>query len=151
MPRLSFDALRLGQRFRGPGRTLTETDHTLFSMLVADWHPIHADAEYAKQTPAGARMIHGSFGLALAMAGTASILDFEEPVVAALGIDEWRFLRPLLIGDTVRVEVEVLDTRRTEKTGRLLVDRMTRLLNQRDETVQEGRSTVMLRPAREAE
>ena len=44
-----------GLRIRTPGRTLTETDHGLFTMLCGDWHPIHADEEYARTTPAGGR------------------------------------------------------------------------------------------------
>ena len=84
---VTFADLEPGQRFKGPGRTLTETDHGLFMMLVGDWHPIHADEVYASQTSAGKRVMHGTFGVGLAMGMQAQLIHFVEPVVGALGLE----------------------------------------------------------------
>jgi acyl dehydratase len=142
---VSFASLEPGQTFKGPGRTLTEADHGLFMMLVGDWHPIHADEEYARTTPFGRRVMHGTFGVALAMGMQYALLEFAEPIVGALGLDAWKFKAPLFVGDTVHVEVEILGKRMTSGGDKGIVQRQIRLINQKGQVVQEGRADVMLR------
>jgi len=144
---VSYASLEPGQTFRSHGRTLTETDHGLFMMLVGDWHPIHADEVYARSTPAGRRLMHGSLGVALAMGMQASMMDFTDPIVGALGLDGWVFAAPLFIGDTVVTEVEIVGKRLTSKGDRGIVQRTLRLINQDGTVVQHGRADVMLRVA----
>ena len=145
MHKVSFASLEKGQRFVSPRRTLTETDHGIFMMLVGDWGALHADAEYAKTTQFGQRLMHGGFGIALAMGMQAHLLDFEEPVVGALGLKDWSFRNPLFIGDTVHTEIEILGKRITSKGDRYIVERRIRLVKQTDVVVQEGQADVMLR------
>jgi acyl dehydratase len=145
MHKVSYASLQAGQRFVGPGRTLTETDHGIFMMLVGDWGPLHSDAEYAKTTPFGQRLMHGGLGVALALGMQAHLLDFEEPVICALGLKDWAFKNPLFIGDTVHVEIEILGKRITSKADRCIVERQIRLLKQGGVVVQEGRADVMLK------
>jgi acyl dehydratase len=142
---VSFADFEAGQTFRGPGRTLTETDHGMFIMLVGDWHAIHSDEEYAKTTPLGRRVMHGTFGVASAMGMQHAIMDFTDPIVGALGLDEWRFAEPLFVGDTIHVEVEILGKRVTSRGDCGIVQRRIRLINQHGKVVQEGRSDIMLR------
>ena len=144
---VSYASLEAGQTFRSHGRTLTETDHGLFMMLVGDWHPIHADEVYARATPAGRRLMHGSLGVALAMGMQASMMDFTDPIVGALGLDGWVFAAPLFIGDTVVTEVEIVGKRLTSRGDRGIVQRTLRLINQDGTVVQHGRADVMLRVA----
>ena len=66
-------------------------------------------------------------------------------MIANLGIDQWRYPKPLFIGDTIRAEVEITDLRMTSDGKRGIVGRRFRVLNQRDEVVGEGRSPVMIR------
>jgi acyl dehydratase len=145
MHKVSYASLQAGQRFVGPGRTLTETDHGIFMMLVGDWGSLHSDAEYAKTTPFGQRLMHGGFGVALALGMQAHLLDFEEPVIGALGLKDWGFKNPLFIGDTVHVEIEILGKRITSKADRCIVERQIRLMKQGGIVVQEGRADVMLK------
>lgn len=91
MHKVSYASLEAGQRFVGPGRTLTETDHGIFMMLVGDWGALHSDAEYAKTTRFGQRLMHGGFGVALALGMQAHLLDFDEPVIGALELKDWTF------------------------------------------------------------
>ena len=134
-----------GARFRSTGRTLTEADHGLFMMLSGDWHPIHADAEFAKQTPAGQRMMHGSFGIALAMGMQAAALEFADPLLGALGLKEWSFRRPLFIGDTVHVAIEILVRRPTSDGQRYVLERRLSLVRHNGAVVQDGIATALLR------
>jgi acyl dehydratase len=147
MHKVSFASLQAGQKFVGPRRTLTETDHGLFMMLVGDWGALHSDAEYAKTTRFGQRLMHGGFGVALALGMQAHLLDFEEPVIGALGLKDWGFKNPMFIGDTVHVEIEILGKRTTSKGDRHIVERRIRLLKQGDVVVQEGQADVMLQAA----
>lgn len=142
---LGFRDIVPGLRFSSPGRTLGEADHTLFMMLCGDWHPIHADAEYAAATPAGARLMHGSFGIALAMGMQAAAVEFTDPIIGALGLREWTFRKPLLIGDTVHASVEFLSCRTTRDGDRYVVERRIRLVRHDGEVIQEGIASVLLK------
>jgi acyl dehydratase len=142
---LSFDALNPGDRFVSNRRTLTEADHSLFMMLVGDWSPIHADAEFAAQTPAGQRLIHGSFGIALALGLQTTALEFADPFVAALGIAKWSYKAPLFIGDTVYVDVEIAGKRVTSDKTRYVLERRLRLFKQGDVLTQEGLANALLK------
>ena len=142
---LGFWDIAPGLRFASPGRTLTESDHQLFMMLCGDWHPIHADAEYARDTPVGQRLMHGTFGIALAMGMQTAAVEFADPILGALGLSEWTFRRPLLIGDTVHVEVEFLSRRVTSDGGRYIVERRLSLVRHDLEVVQDGVAAAMLR------
>src|SRR5260370_29603227 len=85
-PRLSFSELAPGQRFTSHRRTLTETDHQLFMMLTGDWSPIHADAEHARASKLGQRILHGGLGLALALGLQTSALEFADQRLGPMGI-----------------------------------------------------------------
>ena len=88
--------------------------------------------------------MHGGFGVALALGMQAHLLDFDEPVIGALGLKDWTFKNPLFIGDTVHAEIEILGKRVTSKGDRYIVERRIRLVKQGDVVVQEGQSDVML-------
>jgi acyl dehydratase len=141
---LGYADLAPGLRFRSPGRTLTEADHTLFMMLSGDWHPIHADAEYARATKAGQRLMHGSFGIALAMGMQTAALEFADPLIGALGLKQWDFRAPLLIGDTVHVTVQILERRPTRDGRRYVVERRLSLLRHDGTVIQEGIAAALL-------
>lgn len=144
MPQRSYGALQAGDRFVGHGRTLTEADLNLACMASGDWHPIHADEEFAKRTPAGGRLFHGTYGVLVALGAVANLLEFEEPVIGLLNLRDWNFKAPLRVGDTVRVALEIAGKRTTSDGKRGLVERRVTLLNQRDTVAQEGFSDVML-------
>lgn len=145
MVRLGYADIRPGQRFSSPGRTLTETDHGLFMMLVGDWHPIHADEDYARSTPVGRRLMHASLGFSLAMGMQAAAVDFADPMVGALGMTDWRFAAPMFIGDTVHAEIEMLKLRVTGDGRRYIVERRLSLVKVDGTVLQGGVASVMLR------
>ena len=148
MPKF-FEDLVVGERIVTPARTITEADVVAFAQLTGDWNPIHTDVEFAKTTPYGQRLAHGLLGLSYAVGLLDRTGAFSGSVIANLGIDEWKYPKPLFIGDTIRVIVTVTETRLASDGKRGIVGRTFTVLNQRDEVVQEGRSPVMvrLRPA----
>ena len=133
-----------GQTFTSGGRTITEADLTFFSMLSGDWNPIHADAEYASKTRYGQRVVHGALGIAICTGMLQQLGIFEESVVAMLNLREWKFLAPLLVGDTVHLELKItsVDPGKGGKSGK--VGRHFRLMNQDGVAAQEGDSDVLV-------
>jgi 3-hydroxybutyryl-CoA dehydratase len=103
-----FDALAVGERFQTEGRTVAEADIASFAALTGDTHPQHVDAEWALGSRFGERIAHGLLVLSFA----AGSMPFDpERVVALRRVGDAVFKQPVLIGDTVHVEGEVLDTR----------------------------------------
>jgi acyl dehydratase len=140
----TYDTLVVGTKYVSRGRTITEADHGLFMMLAGDWEPIHCDEEYAKTTPLGRRLVHGTYGITLALGSLqAGLLKSHDPLIAALGIKEWSYKGPLFVGDTVHIELEITGKRLTSKGDKYIVERLIRLINQHGVVVQEGRAESM--------
>lgn len=95
-----------------PGRTLTETDNTWFTLLTMNTHPIHFDAEYAKKTEFGRPIV--SSPLTVAVLVGMSVSDVSQKAVANLGWREIRMLAPVFAGDTLYAESEVLEKRESK-------------------------------------
>jgi acyl dehydratase len=148
MPRY-FEDWSVGDSIATPARTITEGDVVQFAQLTGDWNPIHTDIEFAKTTPYGQRLAHGLLGLSFAIGLLDRTGAFSGSVIANLGIEGWKYPKPLFIGDTIHVVVTITETRLASDGKRGIVGRTFAVLNQRDELVQEGRSPVMvrLRPA----
>jgi acyl dehydratase len=133
-----YEDFRPGQVFLSQARTMTETDVVSFAAWSWDTNPVHTDAEGARHGRFGERIAHGLLGVSVALGLASRLGVFEACSIALLGIDDWRFQRPLLIGDTVRCRVEVLDTRLTSTGDAGILRRRFTLLNQREEDVQTG-------------
>ena len=154
MTSLYYGDFTAGQEFTSQGRTLTETDLTMFSMLTGDWNPIHNNAEYAAGSKFGQRLMHGAFGVGLAIGLMHSLGIFEESAVALLDIRDWQFKEPVFIGDTLHLKLTIIDKSlgKSGKTGRL--GRTFELVNQHGRVAHQGRADVLIkvdRPAVHAE
>jgi acyl dehydratase len=146
---LYFEEIEPGRHFTSPGRTVTEADIVAFAGQSGDFNLIHTDAAYAEQGPFGKRVAHGLLVLSIA-SGLATRTGFMEGTVLAWrDIEEWKFTRPVFIGDTVHVDVRVLDTKPMPRLGGGMVQLEMRVLNQQDEVVQRGRWGILVqnRPA----
>jgi acyl dehydratase len=143
---LYLEDLSAGQSFVSPGRTITEADVVSFAAWTNDNNQVHTDAEFAKGTRYGKRIVHGMLGASLCLGLIARTGVFEGSAVALLGIDQWRFTAPVFIGDTVTCTVEILSARPTSSGAYGVVERWVTLRNQDGETVQEGRMDLMVLP-----
>ena len=142
---VSFDQLEVGATWHGPGRTLTEADLSYACMSSGDWHPIHADAEFVKETPLKARIFHGTYGIHIAIGMASHFPELGGDVIAALGLSQWRYLKPLFVGDTVHVEVTIASKRETSDPKRGIIERQIRLVRHGGEVVQEGNVQTMIK------
>lgn len=133
--KLTFECLSVGDRWVSERRQITAAEVTRFADLTGDHNPLHTDEQFARETPFGQPIAHGLLGLSY-VAGLGS----ESPLldtVAFLAVYNWRFLRPIYFGDTVRVRTEVCELEPNgRKRGRVVLKRA--LINQDDEVVQEG-------------
>jgi 3-hydroxybutyryl-CoA dehydratase len=78
----------------------------MFSAFSGDWYPLHTDKEYAAKTQFKQRIAHGMLILSVA----TGLLKFEPGIVVAFyGMDNVRFTNPTFIGDTIHLEVKVVD------------------------------------------
>ncbi len=144
MTTMYFEDFEPGQVFETGGRTITETDLTMFSMLTGDWNAIHSDAEFAKSTRFGERIVHGVFGIGLAIGLMHTLGIFEKSAVAMLGIADWKFHKPVFIGTTLRLKMTIIDKAlgKSGNTGR--VGRQFELIDQDGEVCHSGRSDVLV-------
>ncbi len=92
-----------------PGRTLTETDNTWFTLLTMNTHPLHFDAEYAKHSEFGRCIVASPLTLAIIVG--MSVADVSQKAIANLGWKEIRMTAPVFAGDTLYAETEVLGKR----------------------------------------
>ncbi|MGC9360303.1 MAG: MaoC/PaaZ C-terminal domain-containing protein [Anaerolineae bacterium] len=139
-----FEDMSVGDMVTSPARTVTEADITLFAGLSGDYNPLHTDAIHAATTPFGQRIAHGLLGLAMASGLVARAGITDANVLAFMGLT-WKFRKPIFIGDTIRVRTEVTRTRAMPSAGAGIVTLDLTVVNQDDETVQEGEWRLMLR------
>lgn len=92
-----------------PGRTISESDNTWFTLLTMNTHPLHFDAEYAKASEFGRCVVASPFTLAVLVG--MSVSDVSQKAVANLGWREIRLTHPVYAGDTLYGESEVLEKR----------------------------------------
>ncbi|EED99754.1 MaoC domain protein dehydratase [Burkholderia multivorans CGD1] len=133
-----------GQVDISPARTITETDVVTFSWLSGDVNPMHTDAEYSAKSALGQRIAHGALGLSVSTGLSAQLGQLIGTAIAALGVDEWRFLAPIFLGDTVHLRATIVSARTTSKPDRGVLKRRMELINQRGEIVQTGVMTTMV-------
>lgn len=139
-----FEEFTEGTEVVSHGRTITEADIVNFAGLSGDYTTIHTDAEYAKTTPFGERVAHGMLGLSVAT-GLAAQLGFIEGTVIAFTGLEWKFKGPIKIGDTIHVVAKVKQTKAMRAAGGGFVVFDARVLNQRNESVQQGEWTMLVK------
>jgi 3-hydroxybutyryl-CoA dehydratase len=136
-----FDDLRIGDAMESSGRTVTEYDVVSFASLTGDWHPQHADAAWAAESPFGRRIAHGMLVISYAL----GLLPIDPRVVLALrSMDKVVLKRPVGLGDSIRVRAKVADLRPLgDETG--FVTLAVRIVNQVDELVARLEIVVLWR------
>ena len=140
-----WEDFEIGQTLTTRARTITSTDIVNFACLSGDFNEVHMDWEYCKSTPFGEPIAHGPLIYAV-MAGLQYASGINDgTLLAMLGVDRWRLLAPVKHGDTVRMEITVLEKQPTSKPDRGIVRFKRRFLNQNEAVVQEMETTLMYR------
>ncbi len=133
-----FEEFEVGQKIVTACRTITESDIVTFAGLSGDYNQIHTDAEFSKTTPFGQRVAHGLLGLSIASGLAMRTGMLEGTVLAFREIAEWKFSRPVYIGDTIHVVISVIETKAVPRLGGGTITITLDVKNQRDETTMKG-------------
>jgi acyl dehydratase len=141
---LYFEEFETGMRITTPGRTITESDIVSFAGLSGDYTSIHTDAVYSATTPFGQRVAHGLLVLSIASGLGARTGVLEGTVMAFREINEWKFVKPVFIGDTIHVVMEVTETKAMPRINGGAVVLKLDVLNQNGEVVMKGNWTVLM-------
>jgi acyl dehydratase len=138
--------LHVGMSFRSPGRTITDADLVGFAGLTGDYSELHTSEVYAKNSQFGRRVAHGLLGLAYAHGLMwARTGELRETAVAFLGINEWKFLGPIFVGDTIFVNYKISELRdsKSKPTQAIAVFDVS-VVDQNDRMVQRGSKALLL-------
>src|SRR5665213_3958003 len=143
----SFEDFEVGDVYEHrPGKTITEADNHLFTLLTLNTHPLHFDAEFAAASEFKRNLVVSTYTLALLIG--MSVSDVSQKAIANLGMDEVRFTAPVFAGDTLYAESEVLAKRASKsRPGQGIVTVRTMGKNQRGEVVCAFRRDMLI-PAR---
>lgn len=139
-----FEEFEVGQKIITLPRTITESDVVSFAGLSGDYNQIHTDAEFSKNTQYGQRIAHGLLGLSIASGLAMRTGVLEGTVLFFREINEWKFSRPIFLGDTIHVVIDVLQTKPMPRFGGGLIVVSLDVKNQRDETTMKGNWTLLL-------
>ncbi len=95
-----------------PGRTITETDNTWFTLLTMNQHPLHFDREYGAKSEFGQVLVNSC--LTLSLVTGMSVSDVSQKTIANLGWSDVKLTGPVFVGDTLYAESEVLAIRESK-------------------------------------
>jgi acyl dehydratase len=137
---LHFEDFRSGQIFRLGRHTLRAEEMIAFASEF-DPQPQHTDPEAAKQSMLGGLAASGWHLGALAMRMMVDGLFNRSTSMGSPGLDEVQWRKPVLAGDRIRLEGEVLDTRLSTRAGRGFV--RFRFTMARDEERRDGELVMM--------
>lgn len=132
---IPFEELEVGTK-DSLTRTLTEQDLILFAKVSGDTNPVHLDEDFAATTQFEGRIAHGMWTASLISCALATRLP--GPGGIYLG-QELKFMRPVKVGDTVTVQLEVQEI--NERRKRATVS--TNVVNQEGKTVVKGKAEIM--------
>ncbi len=140
----TFNEFKVGDKFTTASRTITEADVVNFAGLSGDFNPLHTDEEFGKSTPFKGRVAHGMLSVAVAT-GLANQLGIFEGTTIALLSMTINYKGAVKFGDTIHLELRVVEKKETSKDDRGIVTFDTIVNNQNDEPIVEGQWVVMLR------
>jgi oxepin-CoA hydrolase/3-oxo-5,6-dehydrosuberyl-CoA semialdehyde dehydrogenase len=132
--RKSLGALRVGDQVRSGTRRLSLDDIETFATFTGDTFYAHMDEEAAAANPFfPGRVAHGY--LLVSWAAGLFVDPDPGPVLANYGLEDLRFLSPVVPGDSIRVALTAkqITPRETDDYGEVRWD--ARITNQRDELV----------------
>lgn len=127
-----YEEFELNEVRQTKGRTITETDIVIHAGQSGDFFPHHMDEEWCKTQPFGKRIAHGTLIFTVAIGLTA---DFVNEVSMTYGYERLRFIKPVFINDTIKVNVTIKDKKDHKKPEFGLITELVECFNQHNELV----------------
>ncbi|MCC6261435.1 MAG: MaoC family dehydratase N-terminal domain-containing protein [Anaerolineales bacterium] len=144
MAGLYFEEFAVGQVVKTLSRTVSEDAIFSFAGLTGDYNQIHTDAEFAKSTQFGRRIAHGLLGLSIATGLIMRTGMLEGTVLAFREIQEWKFVKPIFIGDTIHAVLTVSETKALPRIGAGALIASVEVCNQTGEVLQKGTLNLLV-------
>lgn len=138
-----FEEFAVGDRFTTSSRTVTETDVMNFSGISGDFNPLHTDDEFAKNSSYKRRTAHGLLCASIAQ-GLISQLGILDGTLITLVNMNLRYTGVVMFGDTIRVQLKVVEKKEAKKLDRGFVSFEVAVLNQMDHRILEGEWVFMI-------
>ena len=138
-----FDDFEAGARYPTRTRTITDADHEAFCRLTGYDVPLFIDDSYAKSLGLPGRICPSHLIMSFTSAMTGDL--FGESLIALVGLERARFLAPVVPGDTLRTEVEVIEKRPSSRRDRGVVTFRDHVYNQHDVEVFCNDKIILLR------
>jgi acyl dehydratase len=139
-----FEEFEAGQQVITAGRTVTESDIVAFAGLSGDYNQIHVDAQFSQTSPFGQRVAHGLLCLAIGSGLLVQTGVMEGTIMAFREINNWKFIKPVYIGDSLHVVAEVTETKAMRRIGGGAIMLALNLINQDGENVMKGTWTALI-------
>lgn len=127
-----FEDFGLNDVRQTTGRTITETDIVIHAGQTGDFFPHHMDEEWCKTQSFKKRIAHGTLIFSIAIGKTADMIN---EAAMTYGYDRLRFIKPVFIGDTIKVKVTIKDKRDHKKPTHGLVTELVETFNQHGDLV----------------
>jgi len=141
---LYFEEFLVGQKFTTEKRTITEADIMEFAKLTGDDNRIHTDPEFSKTTPFGRQIAHGLLGMSIALGLTWQTRLLDGTIIAFREVKEWKFVKPVFIGDTLYAELESMETKALPRIGAGSVTFNVEVKNQNDVVCHRGTWSALM-------
>ena len=126
-----------------PGRTITESDNTWFTLLTMNQHPLHSDRAYAAATQFGQNIVAGPYVYSLVFGMTVSVVSGK--AIANLATTDMKHTGPVHHGDTLYARTQVLELRESKsQLDRGIVTVKTWGVNQDGEEILEFQRAVLV-------
>ncbi|VTY37549.1 (R)-specific enoyl-CoA hydratase [Xylophilus ampelinus] len=104
--RAAIEDIRAGEQVEFE-KTVSESDVYLFAGITGDFSPNHVNERYMQQSVYGRRLVQGALLVGLTAAAASKFATLHGIDGVAAGYDKLRFLAPVFLGDTVRVEYRI--------------------------------------------
>jgi acyl dehydratase len=139
-----FEEFKVGEKITTGRRQITGADIMQFAELTGDDNRIHTDEEFSRSGPFGKRVAHGLLGLSVTMGLAWKTGFMDGTVVAFREINDWKFVKPIFIGDEVTAELHIVETKALPRIGQGSVILSAELKNQAGEVCMKGKLTVLV-------
>jgi acyl dehydratase len=140
----TYENFEIGDEYvHWPGKTITESDNNLFSLLTMNHHPLHLDVEFAANRQHGKILVVGTYVFSLVVG--QSVRDISGAAIANLSYEGIDHLAPSFVGDTIYSKTSVLSKRLSQsKPDRGVVGVETVAWNQNEVDVLRFRRSVLV-------
>lgn len=136
-----YENFEVGTKIVTRDRVVSGAEMELFAGLIGAYNPLFLSDKVARSKGFKGKIAPGPLIIAFSF-GLEYQTGIFDNIVALLGLDEIRFKAPLMQGDSIRSELEVVDRRETRRSDRGIVTFQKKCFKG-DEEIMEGKVTIM--------